>query len=60
VGGIASTLKEPEPAIRNAIRNAAEDVQVDFLWSLWGDADSRGGEEEPDSPQIELPPSPED
>ena len=63
VSNIASALQKPESAIKNAILNAHEDVQVDFLWNLWGDSDAA---DELQAPQpvglvsTELLPNPED
>lgn len=37
INSIATALGRPVPAIRNAVRNAYEDITVDFLWNLWGD-----------------------
>jgi hypothetical protein len=39
VASIACRLEVEEIAVRNAIRNAYEDVQVELLWDLWGDTD---------------------
>ncbi len=39
VAGVASRLEVEEVAVRNAIRNAYEDVQVELLWDLWGDTE---------------------
>lgn len=66
VARIAELLEVPEPAIRNAIQNAWEDVQVDFLWSLWGDTDPGGDEEDRSRAESHstantaLPPTSED
>ena len=37
VACIASKLQQEEATVRNVIRNAYEDVQIEFLWDLWGD-----------------------
>ncbi len=42
---IASVLKQDEACTRNAIRNAYEDVQVEFLWDLWGETADDDGEQ---------------
>jgi len=39
VARIASRLDVDEAAVRNAIRNAYEDIQVELLWDLWGDTE---------------------
>jgi hypothetical protein len=35
---VAKALEKDEAAVLNMVKNAYEDVQVNFLWSLWGDA----------------------
>ena len=37
VAAIAAVLKQDERGVLNLIRNAYEDVQVDFIWALWGE-----------------------
>jgi len=46
LASVALRLEVEEVAVRNAIRNAYEDVQVELLWDLWGDTDP-GGEDDP-------------
>ncbi len=43
---LASKLGLEPAALRNAIRNAYEDVQVQFLWNLWGEIQT--GEDDED------------
>ena len=37
VATIARVLNQDELGVRNLIRNAYEDVQVDLIWALWGE-----------------------
>jgi len=52
VTSIAAKLGSDETAVRNTIKNAEEDVQVNLIWKLWGDDDfdddEDGGSDEPE------------
>jgi hypothetical protein len=41
----SKVLEQDESAVLNMIKDTYEDVQVNFLWSLWGDASLEDGEE---------------
>jgi hypothetical protein len=38
VSAMAASLDVPEPGVVNLVTNAYEDVQVNLIWDLWGDA----------------------
>jgi len=45
ITAIATTLKQDESGVRNLIRNAFEDVQVNLIWQLWGETELEAKEE---------------
>jgi hypothetical protein len=49
VTAIAKAAEVDESGVRNMIQNAYEDVQVNLIWSFWGDEEI----EEPDSQEAE-------
>jgi hypothetical protein len=49
---IASVLKIDEAGVRNIAENAFEDVQVNLIWSLWGEA-ALGKEEQSEAAATE-------
>ena len=53
---VAGKLGEDEAGVRNLVKNAFEDVQVNLVWDLWGDEEVKkgGGAED----QLEEPSGP--
>jgi hypothetical protein len=58
VAVVATKLGQDEAGVRNLVKNAFEDVQVNLLWDLWGDEEVKKDDptDEPD-PAVSSPPA---
>ena len=54
---IATKLGQDEAGVRNLVKNAFEDIQVNLLWNLWGDEEVKKDQPE-DEPAPEVSPPP--
>ena len=54
VAAIAKAIEVDESGVRNMIQNAYEDVQVNLIWSFWGDEEIEEPEAKTESQEAEV------